>query len=115
MPAHSPRRDDGTEGLQDVGGGQALLGVEDQQFPDEAHGALRNPPVPNKGEGKGRAQVGWAGAGSQARDPKPPCAVSAPCACRAGLPSPPQGGRTHSGMVYSAALILRKSSCGMLS
>lgn len=30
-------------------------------------------------------------------------------------PSTTPGGSTHSGMVYSAALILRKSSWGMLS
>lgn len=54
------------------------------------------------------------GAGSVARMPR--FTVPFPCLepIRLAAPRPP-GGRTHSGMVYSAALILRKSSCGMLS
>lgn len=59
------------------------------------------PSLMGEGGGEGKASSGQAGAGSQTQD--------------SGHPFPPQGGRTHSGMVYSAALIFRKSSCGMLS
>lgn len=61
MPAHSPRGNDGAEGLQDVSSSQALLGVEDQQFPDETHGVLRNPAIPDAGEGEGGEGSGGSG------------------------------------------------------
>lgn len=48
VQAHLPRRNDGTEGLQDVGGSQALLGVKDQQLPDETHCVLRDSPIPRQ-------------------------------------------------------------------
>lgn len=46
VQVHSPRRNDGTECLQDISSSQALLGVEDQQFPDKTHCALRDPSIP---------------------------------------------------------------------
>lgn len=60
-PAHLPRCDDGTEGLQDVYGSKALLGVEDQQLPDETHGVLGHAPIPDAGQGEGSGGAGWAG------------------------------------------------------
>lgn len=60
-PAHLPRCDDGTEGLQDIYGSKALLGVEDQQLPDETHGVLRHAPVPDAEQGEGSGGAGWAG------------------------------------------------------
>lgn len=75
VPVHLPRCNDGTEGLQDIGSSQALLGVKDQQLPDETYGVLRNPSIPEAGSWEGGLSR-WCWVCGQ--DAQAHCAISLP-------------------------------------